>query len=78
MELAIHILLLITMLACGVCLFIVVKIVSDLEAVLGKMNRRIATMEHNNNALVSMFRVNNIKVVEKDEAPLDFPNDRKE
>ena len=77
MDLIIHILISLTMVVTAFCLLIVVKIIGDLEAVVAKLGRRIATLEHNNSVLVASFRKNSIKVVE-DEAPLDFPNDRKE
>ena len=76
MDLIIHILIFATILGIMACFVIAMKIIGDLEILFGKLNRRIATLEHNNNVLVSAFRKNSIKVVE-DEAPLDFPNEEK-
>ena len=76
MDLIIHILIFATILGIMACFVIAMKIIGDLEILFGKLNRRIATLEHNNSVLVASFRKNSIKVVE-DEAPLDFPNEEK-
>ena len=82
MELAIHIILALSVVALVICLMIVVKIVGDLETIVVRLDRRIdymKRMEHETRKPVDEEPRNGswdlgIKVVEK----LDFPNDRKE
>ena len=82
MDLIIHILIALKMVVTAFCLFIVVKIIGDLETIVVRLDRRIdylKKMEHEARKPVDEEPRNGswdlgIKVVEK----LDFPNDRKE
>ena len=81
MELAIHIIIGLTVVALAICLFIIVKIVGDLETIVVRLDRRIdymKKMEHESRRPVDEEPRNGswdlgIKVVEK----LDFPNEDK-
>ena len=81
MELAIHIIIGLTVVALAICLLIVVKIVGDLETIVVRLDRRIdymKKMEHAARRPVDEEPRNGswdlgINVVEK----LDFPNEDK-
>ena len=84
MNLAIHIILALSVVALAVCLFIVVKIVGDLESIIYRMDRRIDEIKKmNEEQMVKSFASGfepvrttmTFQLVDEKDDPLDFPND---
>lgn len=84
MNLAIHIILAFSVVALAMCLFIIVKIVGDLESIIYRMDKRINEIKKmNEEQMVKSFASSfeparttmTFQLVGEKEDPLDFPND---